>query len=235
VSYAVEQGEGASAGNAYRDQLDRAMAGLLAAGIDEMLLDLRLCNYGTIDMAQRLASYVVAPQALGQTMLTTFRNSAHASANRTVPYDTSLGNLGLSRIYIIVGSYTQGAAEWLIHALQCSMGTENVILVGLATKGQNVMTELVAHDYHQRLYPVVAYVGDANGDYGYSSLTPTKEVNEQDYVVMGNYGEPDDILDYTAVANILGLDQETEESESSDGSDNSADESDNSSGSGSVE
>lgn len=220
LEYPTEQTQGRTVSVVYRDRLDQAMAYLLSQGIEEMVLDLRLCNDGTLAMAQRLASYVVAPQHLGTTFVQTFYNAAHTSSNQTVPYDTSVGNLGLSRIYILTSAYTQGAAEWLIHALQCSMGTDNVVLVGMATKGQNVLTEEVAHDHYIRLRPAVAYVADANGNYDYSSIAPTLSVDEQNYVVMGPYGDLTDMLYYTAVADMLGLGQD--DSTGGDDSDNSS-------------
>lgn len=189
----------------YLQSLDAMMAQMKSVGVDEMVLDLRLCNFGTIDMAKRLASYVVSPNALGTTFVQTFWNDTHSDQNKSIPYDTSVGNLGLSRIYILTGPYTQGAAEWLIHALQHSMGEENVILIGSKTKGQNVMTSEVWHDFFVRLHPVVAYVADGAGDYAYGSIAPTIELDESAYVELYDYGEPDEILLNTAIRHMLGL------------------------------
>ena len=189
----------------YRQSLDAIMTQMKSVGVKEVVLDLRLCNYGTIDMAQRLASYVVSPEALGTTFVQTFWNQKHADQNKSIPYDTSVENLGLHRVYILTSSYTQGAAEWLIHALQHSMGEENVILVGASTKGQNVMTSEVWHDFYVRLFPVVAYVADGAGNYDYGSLTPTIELDELAYVNLVDYGDPEEILLNTALRHMLGL------------------------------
>lgn len=189
----------------YRQSLDAIMSQMKSAGVDEMVLDLRLCNFGTIEMAQRLASYVVTSEALGTTFVKTFWNNTHAEQNKSIPYDTSAGNLGLSRIYILTGSYTQGAAEWLIHALQHSMGEENVVLIGGATKGQNVMTSEVWHDFFVRLNPAVAYVADGAGNYDYGSISPTIELDELAYVNLYDYGDPDEVLLNTALRHMLGL------------------------------
>ena len=201
----IEQGEGRTGSAVYQDKLDQIMAQLKGAGVTEMVLDLRLCNFGTLDMAQRLASYVVAPQYLGTTFAQTFHNEAHASENQTFVYDTSMGNLGLNRVYILTSSYTQGAAEWLIHGLQTTMGEENVILVGASTAGQNVMTEEVGCQFYVHLFPVVAYVADAEGNYDYGSLSPTVSINEFDYLSLEEYGSPSEILFYTAIQHMRGL------------------------------
>lgn len=205
----------ASKSSSYRNALDGIMAEMKSAGVTEMVLDLRLCNFGTLDMAQRLASYVVCPEALNGTFAKTFWNETYSANNQTIPYDTSVSNLGLSRVYILTSSYTQGAAEWLIHALQHSMGEDNVILLGTATKGQNVMTQEVGSKFYVRLYPVVAYVADGAGDYNYGSIQPTLEIDEFSFLSLDEYGSPDEALFNTALQHILGLivvdDSESEE------------------------
>lgn len=221
VEYPIEAGTVRGTSPVYRDDLDHIMNDLRQSNVDELVLDLRLCNYGTMEMAQRLASYVVAPECLGTSFVKTFWNEHYAVNNQTIPYDTSVANLGLNRIYILTGSYTQGAAEWLIHALQHSMGEERVILVGEATKGQNVMTQEVGDNFHVHLFPVVAYVGDGAGNYEYGSIPPSIKVVETEYISLADYGDPDEILFNTAVQHILGLRQI--DSEIEEESDNSSD------------
>ena len=216
VSYPIENAQ-LSNTNSYEDDLDDIMRQMKSVGVDELVLDLRLCNYGTLDMTQRLASYVVSPEALNGTFAKTFWNENLTSNNQVIPYDTSVGNLGLKRIYILTGDYTQGASEWLIHALQHSMGEENVILIGDHTKGQNVMTQEVGDNYYVHLFPVVAYVADGAGDYDYGSISPTIEEDEFSYLALGDYGTADEILLYRAIQNILGISQnDSEEEEESD-------------------
>lgn len=205
----------------YQDELDGIMAQMKNAGVTEMVLDLRLCNYGSLEMARRLASYVVNPSALGDTFAKTFWNEHYKSNNLSLPYDTSVGNLGLNRVYVLTSSYTQGAAEWLIHGLQHSMGEENVILIGKATKGQNVMTQEVGDQFHVHLFPVVAYVADGAGNYEYGSIEPTIEIDEFNYVTLPDYGDPSEILLNTSIQHILGLISQND-SESDEESDKTA-------------
>ena len=139
----------------YKQSLDNIMAQMKTAGVNEMVLDLRLCNYGEIDMAQRLASYVVSPEALGTTL----------------------------------------------H----SMGEENVVIIGLETKGQNVMTSEVWHDFYVRLNPVVAYVADGDGNYDYGAISPAVEMDELNYLELCDYGDPEEVVLNTALRHMLGL------------------------------
>ena len=216
VEWPIEQGDRRGNNPVYRDRLDAIIQQLKAASLDEMILDLRLCNYGTIEMAQRLASFVVSPSALGGTFVKTFWNERYTDNNITLPYDTSVPNLGLNRIYIITSDRTQGAAEWLIHALQHSMGTENVIIIGTETAGQNVMTQEVGHDFYVSLNPVVAYVSDGSGDYDYAPIVPSIYENEFTYLNLYEYGIAEEVLFNTALQHMFGMRQidSTEEDES---------------------
>lgn len=167
-----------------------------SAGVNEFVLDLRLCNYGDIEVAQQYASGIVPSQYLNSVFAKTIWNKYHSDQNKEYRYDASVVNLGLSRVFIFISGYTQGAAEWLIHSLQATMGTENVILIGTKTAGQNVMTKSIYNkDVMIDLNPAVAFVADANGDYDYSSgIEPTYKINEFEYVDLAPYGDENEVL-----------------------------------------
>ena len=171
------------------------------AGVNELVLDLRLCNRGNIDMAQKLASSIVKTEYRNRIFAKTIWNGNNSALNKDYRFDADVVNLGLNRVFIITSGYTQGAAEWVIHSLQAVMGKENVILIGRKTAGQNVMMDVCRSDqYGLTLYPVVAYVADCNGDYNYSSGIETDyEINEFDYVNLEPYGSPAEILFHTAL------------------------------------
>lgn len=206
LSGPAEQGEGSDMLK-YRKALDDAMASMRASSVSEIVIDLRLCNDGDLDMVQRMGSYLYSNSASGATMLTTRWNDAHSANNRTIPYDASVASLGVEKIGVITSGYTRGAAEWLVQALIHDMGKDNVVVVGAASAGQNVMTAEVGHDYYIRLCPVVAYVCVADGSHDYGKLTSDAQVNEQEYVDLGEYGTMDEILFYTAVELMHGRGQ----------------------------
>lgn len=187
-----------SGDNVYMSQLDEIMGGFREAGISELILDMRLCNDGTLDMARRLASYVVDQTCRDGVFAKTMWNSYNSDLDSVYYYDSSVGSLGLGRVYVIVSGYTQGAAEWFINSLRKSQGEENVILVGQTTAGQNVMTDSFRSDvYGLTLCPAVAYVADADGEYDYSAgFTPSDDnaVNEYDYVQLYPYGDARETL-----------------------------------------
>lgn len=185
----------------YIRDLDNIMLRFEAEKIKTIVLDLRLCNYGTLDMARRLASYIVPAEHLNDTFVKTYWNNKRLQNNKAISYDSNVNTLGINKIYVIVSGYTQGAAEWLIHALQHTLGSENVVLIGQPTCGQNVMTTEVGHQYYVRLCPVVAYVADGSGDYEYGSLSPEDEmkIDEKGLSQWYEYGSPNEYLFYTAL------------------------------------
>lgn len=216
VEAPYEKGAGKYKGTEYIEQLDSVMHTLMQKNIKELILDLSLCNDGNLTMAQRLASYIVAPEYRNTPFVKTFWNERYKSKNVSLLYNSSKGNLGLSRVYIITSKYTQGAAEWLIHSLQTTMGEDNVILIGEPTAGQNVMTEEIGYDYHVHACPAVAYVADANGDYNYGSLSPIGDyiINELDFFTLGQYGSENNIFVQIAYYDMLfGRQNVTEEDE----------------------
>lgn len=196
-------------GTPYMERLDEIFADFKRSSVSGLVLDLRNCSYGDIDCAVQLASYIVPSSLYGSVFCQTYWNSLNTASNKSYVYDASLtsGNgLNLSRLCIITGEYTCGAAEWLIHSLRTSMGASNVLVVGVRTQGQNVMTYPYDSGSGFILCPAVAYVADSGGDYYYSAgITPDVEVNELEYIYLSNYGSLEEILLNEAVSLLLGI------------------------------
>ncbi len=180
----------------YRRMLDSYMAGFKNAGVTDIVLDLRLCNYGSMEMARSLASYIVSQNCLEREFVKTKYNDKRKVENSSINFDRSVANLGVDKIVVLTSSYTKGAAEWLIHSLSSLMGKDKLIVVGSKTAGQNVMTEEYANpEFYVKLHPAVAYVADANDDYNYGSgIVPDYLINEEDYVLLYSYGDINEVL-----------------------------------------
>lgn len=178
----------------YINSLDRIMSEMKRLNVDEMVLDLRLCNDGTIEMAHRLASCIVNPIYINNVFLKTEWNKNHSEANENLFFDKSATNLSLKRIYILTSKLTQGAAEWLIYGLQGAMGKENVYVIGKETAGQTVMTKMIGYEHKIHLNPAVAYVLNANGDKMEGSIIPDRSEDELSYALLYEYGDPNEML-----------------------------------------
>lgn len=181
-----------SESQSYVQQLSSVMAQIAALAPQTLILDLRLCNDGTLAMSRRMASYLAPSLASDALFARTFYRSDLSDQNENITYDSSLQAQGLSlqQLIIITGSYTSGAAEWLIRGLKASLGDDYVITVGTTTAGQIVNTEAFSSDYYVTLHPATCYVADGTGDYDYSAgITPDAEVEELSSVVLYPYGD----------------------------------------------
>lgn len=180
----------------------------------EFVLDLRHCNSGTIEQAQRIASYLLPSRLRSSSpFLQTIWNSSHSYNNRVYNLDTTLPSLELNRIYIITSSYTRGAAEWLICGLKQALGDTNVILVGEPTAGQTVMTQWMGANNGHQFYPAVAYVASSDGNTDYAPYTPNFPVSETDSRLILNtveYGKMQESLLLIAITAMF-YEEETEE------------------------
>lgn len=192
----------------YLSAMEHIFASMKSMSPDELIIDLRLCNDGTMEMACRMASYILSADNLGNVFASTFWNRHNEERNSEVLYDRSLHGrtLGMHRVFVITSGYTTGAAEWFIHSLRTTLGEDNVPIVGTSTAGQNVMTAAVPSAYQFTLYPAVAYVADSEGDYNYASgLQPDMELNEFEYVDLYPYGDLRETLLAGAVEFIYGV------------------------------
>lgn len=164
---------------------------------DIMVLDLRLCNDGTIENALALASCLVPKECYSSEFCHTVWNANHQDLCRTYNYDASLApyNVGQRKLFVITGRYTRGASEWLINGLQATLG-KDVVVVGTNTVGQNVLLKSVPSDYDYTLHPAVALVANANGDssYGNGGITPDYVKDEYHYHPLNQYGNSDETL-----------------------------------------
>lgn len=176
------------------------------AGVKELVLDLRLCNQGTMENAQVVASSIVKSELRNGVFAKTIWNKNKAAQNQEYRFLSDVTSLELSRVFVLTSGYTRGAAEWLIHSLQAVMGAENVILIGEKTAGQNVLNGVIRSDeYMIFLYPAVAYVSDANDNYDYASgITPTYEIREREYLHLYPYGDSREVLFNKALEIISG-------------------------------
>ena len=102
----------------------------------------------------------------------------------------------MSKIYILTSEITASASEAVINGLIPYLGSENVVLIGTRTEGKNVaMTPYKNETYGLTLYPVVAYVGNAENQSQYSSgFEPQYVLDENDEMVWYPLGDPQEYL-----------------------------------------
>ncbi len=181
----------------YVEEMKSVVHAIKASNPDVLILDLRLCNFGDISMANLLASYIAGSVAANKVFAKTLHRVSKADEDLVFYYDqTAVADaIEPKFLFIITSSYTAGAAEWLIRALLNTLGQANVYLVGQTTDGQIVITEEIKSDFYVTLNPAVAFVADENDEYDYvDGIQPDVEINEMSYVQLYPYGDPNEII-----------------------------------------
>lgn len=165
-----------------------------------IIVDLRLCNIGTIDGAYSVGTFLSMKKGLF--LQTIFRdNQCVKNCLYNVNANANMTNVS---VYFITSNYTKGAAEWLIHGLKCLNGLNQVKVFGQKTAGQNLYLEsFPISSYSLTLHLATAYVADGKGLYDYSSgIVPNIEIDEFTSVNLEQYGSNDEIILKSILASI---------------------------------
>ena len=182
----------------YNEQMKQIFAQFKSQLPDAFILDLRYNNGGFLQCAQALGSLLAPSTALGKDFVNlTFNDKADPQIIR-YSFDTQYAdaNLNLNKIYILTGEYTASASEAVINGLIPYMGAENVILVGTKTEGKNVAMSSFKNKTHGlTLWPVIAYVSNANNEGDYSEgFQPTYQLDENSINTWYPLGNPEEYL-----------------------------------------
>ena len=186
-----------SSSNAYREEMLSYMSKIKGENPYALILDLRLCNDGSFNMARTLASYLVNDIDDTSVFAKTIYHKSRSDLNAEYTYESEglSNNLGLKELVFITSQYTKGAAEWLIRGISASMGEQYVSIYGTTTEGQIVVTEAIKSSHYVTLHPAVAFVADGNGNYDYSSgIEPTFDFDEMNFPFLNPYGDESELV-----------------------------------------
>ncbi|MBQ8519805.1 MAG: peptidase S41 [Bacteroides sp.] len=170
----------------YHEQMKQIFARFKAQQPDAFILDLRYNPGGFLSCAQVLGSLLAPSSSLGKDFIKLEFNdkSDPQVVNYAFNPEYADANLNLDKIYILTSQYTASASEAVINGLKPYMGEENVVVIGEQTEGKNVaMQSFKDERFNYVLWPVVAYVFNANNEGDYTNgFTPRYELNERGLV-----------------------------------------------------
>ena len=135
---------------AYDDSLAAAMADLKAAGVTDLILDLRSNGGGSVNSSIKLASMILDASYAGKTYAKLKRNPLNPYGDDECLLTEQATNLGIKHLYIIATGNTASASEMVIAGLR---GLDvPVTIIGSRTEGKNcgmdVMTATIdRYDY----------------------------------------------------------------------------------------
>jgi C-terminal processing protease CtpA/Prc len=174
--------------DAAEDELDEAFSLFFAAGIDEMVVDLRYNGGGSVDVAAYLAGWLIGKN-YGDDALVNFRhNSKHTSWDTTLNIPSRAEGLDLERFFFIGTSATASASELIINGLKPYVET---MLAGQTTHGKPVgMYAFPLEPYNYVILPVTFRYTNANneGDF-YNGLMPSIEATDD---LTRDFGDPEE-------------------------------------------
>lgn len=147
----------------------RVFGKFAAAGITNLIVDLRYNGGGYVNLQQQLANYLITSQAQGSVMMKQSYNSNHSNENTTVLFNKS-GSLQLTKIYFIVSRSTASASELLINNLKPYM---DVRLLGNSNTHGKPVGFFPIEDGEWYVFPVSFKTVNKNGEGNYyGGFTP---------------------------------------------------------------
>jgi carboxyl-terminal processing protease len=117
------------------EALDAAFAELFAAGVDELVLDLRYNGGGLVNVAQHLASYIGGARTDGLVFAEYFHNDKNTFRNHIIRFESKAQQLRLDRLIVVTTNASASASELVINALRPFMP---VVVIGGTTYGKPV-------------------------------------------------------------------------------------------------
>lgn len=117
--------------------METAFAQFKAAGVQDVVLDLRYNGGGLVSTGEKLASYIAGARGNGLAYARLLYNDKRAAAdNESFPFTTLTSSLGLPRVFVLTGPRTCSASEQVVNGLR-GAGVE-VLTVGDTTCGKPV-------------------------------------------------------------------------------------------------
>ena len=150
--------------------LDAAFAKFRAAGVEDVVLDLRYNGGGLVSVAEHLASLVGGRRTEGRVFTEFTHNADNSYRNVAVRFGAKAEALTLDRLFAITTRSSASASELVINALRPYIP---VVVVGETTYGKPVGQYGIAF-CDKVLYPVAFALRNADGygDY-FGGLPPT--------------------------------------------------------------
>jgi C-terminal processing protease CtpA/Prc len=184
--------------------LNQKFSEFKAAGVQELILDLRYNYGGSVSSAAALCSLIPSGISAGSQFITFKGNKNGGEVKRTfsqqIAYDPNAldfntlqaNSLGLNKVYVLTSSSTASASEIVINNLKPFM---QVIQLGEKTLGKD-MAGFAIEDKRKpkkiswQIHPVIYKVFNANGEGGYSNgIAPQILVDEYSSLPLLPLGE----------------------------------------------
>jgi hypothetical protein len=167
---------------------DAAFAQFKAAGVADVVLDLRYNGGGLVSVGATLAGYVAGTRGAGLNYATLIYNARHSASNSNFTFAVPGAALNLPRVFVLMGRRTCSASEQVINGLR-GAGL-NVVAIGEATCGKPVGFQPTTQC--GTTYSIVNFesVNQLGAGRYFSGLAPTCAVAEDFSVAQASGADP---------------------------------------------
>ncbi len=158
-----------------------------AAGVDELVLDLRYNGGGSVNSAIMLGSHIVPSNLVGKTFIREVWNDNLKSFNEELKFKKVAANLDLNRVYILTTEHTASASEMIIYGLAPYI---EVIQIGATTYGKYYAAVVLSDNNSEpekrrhswAIQPIVYRSENSDNSIDYSrGLAPKYELDDNRY------------------------------------------------------
>jgi len=169
------------------EDLEKAFQKFQAAGVNELVVDLRYNGGGLVSIAEWIASNIIGNAGAGRNFLEyQFNDNKAEELNEVVPFKNSSIPLNLDRVVFITSSGSASASELLINGLRPFI---DVVLVGDDTYGKPVGSFPIKV-FGYAISPISFKIVNDNGEGEYFNGLPADVYVEDD--VTRTLGNPDE-------------------------------------------
>lgn len=167
---------------------DTAFANFQAAGVQDVVLDLRYNGGGLVSTGGTLASYISGSRGTGLTYASLLYNDRKSANNANFRFSNPSAALSLPRVIVLMGRRTCSASEQVINGLR-GAGVQ-VVAIGETTCGKPV--GFLPKAYCGQTYSAVNFesVNQRNEGRYFSGFAPTCAVTEDFTVPQGSAADP---------------------------------------------
>lgn len=182
-------------GDSFANEVQEILLEFAAAEVDDIVIDMRYCDGGTMENATALASALVSASFAGTPFAVL--KGKDETADTIHCFTESPVNMSEKRLFFIIGEGTKGSAELLVESVNVSRDMYDVMVLGANSAGENVMTREFVSPYGFSINPAVAVICTPNGeklppngivpDYPLDELEEVKHIyplgSEQEYML----------------------------------------------------
>lgn len=168
------------------NELRSVFSAFSAAGVTDLILDMRYNGGGMVSVAGRLASLIAGPTRAGLPFVRFEYNDNKAGQNNTTLNLSNIENsLGLNRLVTICTRASASASELVINGLRPFI---NVTIVGSATYGKPMGANIFNYGNKYAFAPITFKTKNANNEGDYFNGLPANIAAPDD--LSRNFGDP---------------------------------------------